>query len=104
MRTGIAMAIPDGFVGLVWDKSGLAVKQGLHRLAGVIDSGYRGEIQVALINLGNEQIQIAKGQKIAQLLFQKVEHAQLEEVKDLDATARGASGFGSTGLHKKEGK
>jgi dUTP pyrophosphatase len=104
VRTGIAMAIPDGFVGLVWDKSGLAVKQGLHRLAGVIDSGYRGEIQVALINLGNEQIQIAKGQKIAQLLFQKVEHAQLEEVKDLDATARGASGFGSTGLHKKEGK
>lgn len=104
VKTGIAMAIPEGFAGLVWDKSGLAVKMGLHRLAGVIDAGYRGEIQVALVNLGNEPVAIAKGQKIAQMLFQKIEHASFQVVDSLDDTARGAGGFGSTGLQKKEAK
>lgn len=104
VKTGIAMAIPEGFAGLVWDKSGLAVRNGLHRLAGVIDAGYRGEIQVALVNLGSEPVAIAKGQKIAQMLFQKIEHAQLELVSELDDTSRGKGGFGSTGLDKIGGK
>ena len=65
------MAIPPGFVGLVWDKSGISLK-GVHRLAGVVDAGYRGEVQVVLINLGREPFEIKTGMKIAQMLIQPV--------------------------------
>ncbi len=98
VSTGICMAIPEGYVGLVWDKSGLAVKNGVKTMAGVIDSGYRGEIKICLINLSSKDHPIQKGTKIAQMLIQKVEHPELVEVYKMDNTERGEGGFGSTGL------
>lgn len=97
LPTGIAMAIPEGHVGLIWPRSGLAVKSGIDVLAGVIDSLYRGEIKVALINLGGETITINHGDKIAQIIIQTVKLNALVEVETLDATVRGEAGFGSTG-------
>lgn len=98
VRTGIAMEIPMGCVGLVWDKSGIAAKTGMTVRGGVIDSGYRGEIQVILSNLGDEASVITAGDKIAQLLIQHVELLPVEEVSDLSDSERGADGFGSTGV------
>ena len=95
--TGIKMEIPSGYVGLVWDKSGLAVKYGIKIMAGVIDSTYRGEIVIILINTGNENYLVEKNTKIAQMLIQKVEQVEIEEVENLNETKRGKSGFGSTG-------
>lgn len=99
--SGIAMSIPEGYVGLIWDKSGLAVKHKLVTIAGVIDSGYRGEIQVALMNTGSEPYDVEAGKKIAQLLVQPVLLPKIVEVDDLPTSQRGANGFGSTGLDKK---
>lgn len=99
VATGIKMAIPEGYVGLVWDKSGYAAKKGLHTLAGVIDSGYRGEIKVVLKNLGTEPFEIVKDQKICQILIQPVVTANLHEVESLEDTSRSEGGFGSTGKH-----
>lgn len=95
--TGVAIELPEGYVSLIWDKSGLATNHGLTNLAGVIDAGYRGEYFVTIINLGEEDYTLEKGHKIAQLLIQKVEHAQIEEVAELSDSTRGAGGFGSTG-------
>ncbi|MBI5400981.1 MAG: dUTP diphosphatase [Candidatus Yonathbacteria bacterium] len=95
--TGLAMEIPDGYVGLVWDKSGLSNNHGLKTLGGVIDAGYRGEVKVGLINLGVEDYHIEAGHKIAQMLIQKVEHAEIKEVAELSDAMRGENGFGSTG-------
>jgi dUTP diphosphatase len=95
--TGIQIAVPEGHVGLVWDKSGISL-QGVHRLAGVIDAGYRGEVHVVLINLGPALFPIRKGLKIAQLLVQPVATVEVTEADALDATSRGQGGFGSTGL------
>ena len=95
--TGIQVAIPPGYVGLVWDKSGVSLK-GVHRLAGVIDAGYRGEIKVVLINLTKKPYTVEKGKKIAQLLIQSVLAVVIEEAENLDDTNRGEGGFGSTGL------
>lgn len=97
--TGIAIALPDGYVSLVWDKSGVSHKFGVKTLGGVLDSGYRGEYLIGLINLGQENFEIKKGQKIAQLLIQKVERPDITVVDELDETSRGAGGFGSTGVH-----
>ncbi len=98
VKTGIAVAIPRGYVGLVWDKSGISHKHGIKTLGGVIDAGYRGEILVGLINLGEIPYMIEKGAKIAQMLIQSVEHPELEVMASLDDTTRGAGGFGSTGV------
>ena len=95
--TGLAVEIPSGHVGLVWDKSGLAVKQGITVLAGVIDEGYRGELVLCLANVSNEPQTIEKGQKAAQLLIQKVEHVEVEEAQALSESDRGERGFGSSG-------
>jgi dUTP pyrophosphatase len=95
--TGLQMAIPFGYAGLIWDKSGLAL-QGLHRLAGVVDAGYRGEVRVVLTNLGQKPFVISQGMKIAQLLVQPVETPEPVETDNLDETTRGEGGFGSTGL------
>jgi len=97
VKTGIAMAIPVGYVGLIWDKSGLASKKGIKTMAGVVDSGYRGEIQIVLHNLGNEDFVVEKDMKIAQMLIQPIHQPRLEEVAELDETKRGDGGFGSTG-------
>lgn len=96
--TGIQMSIPEGFVGLIWDKSGLSL-QGVHRLAGVIDSGYRGEVTVVMVNLGRKPFAIQKGMKIAQMLIQPIAEVDIQEVKELEGTDRGEKGFGSTGKY-----
>lgn len=96
--TGIQMAIPAGYVGLIWDKSGIALR-GIHRLAGVVDAGYRGEVKVVLTNLGKEPFTINSGMKIAQMLIQPVQMVDIVEVDSLDQTSRGEGGFGSTGLY-----
>ena len=98
IRTGVKMEIPEGYVGLVWDKSGLAVNNGIKTMAGVVDSGYRGEIKIVLINLSNQDFEIKKGQKIAQMLIQKIEHPEIEVVEELSGSVRGVNGFGSTGI------
>jgi dUTP pyrophosphatase len=97
VATGVHLAIPPGRVGLVWPRSGLAVRHGIDTLAGVIDSDYRGEVRVVLVNHGREAFRIAAGDRIAQLLVQPVERADFVPVDDLADTERGAGGFGSTG-------
>jgi dUTP pyrophosphatase len=100
MPTGVAVAIPDGFVGLVHPRSGLAIRQGLSivNTPGTIDAGYRGELMVPLINLDpSGTIRLDRGDRIAQLLIQRVERAVLVEVDDLPEGVRGDGGFGSTG-------
>lgn len=96
VRTGLAVAIPPGFYGRVAPRSGLAAKQGLDVLAGVIDSDYRGEICCVLYNTGDEVIELAAGTKICQLILETIITPEAEWVSDLDLTARGAGGFGST--------
>jgi len=94
--TGIQVEIPKGYVGLIWDKSGISLK-GVHRLAGVVDAGYRGEIKVVMVNLSQDPFIIEKGMKIAQLLIQTIEEAEIVEVENLEDSSRGEGGFGSTG-------
>jgi dUTP pyrophosphatase len=98
IKTGVKMAIPNGHVGLIWDKSGLAAKHGLHVFAGVIDSSYRGEIGVVLKNFGEEDFKVEKDSKIAQMLIQPIVSANITEHDSLEDTERGEGGFGSTGL------
>jgi dUTP pyrophosphatase len=98
--TGIAVAIPEGYAGFVHARSGRALREGLAlaNAPGLIDSGYRGEIKVILVNLDAEaKIEIARGEKIAQLVIQPVEQAELVEVDELSESERGSGGFGSTG-------
>lgn len=98
--TGIAIAIPDGYAGFVQPRSGRALKEGLGvaNAPGLIDSGYRGEIKVIAINLNSsELIDVHRGEKIAQIVFQKVERAEVELVDELPGSERGEGGFGSTG-------
>ncbi len=97
IQTGIKMAIPQGYFGNIRDRSGLAAKQAAHVLAGVVDSGYRGDVGVVMINLGKEPIEIKKGDRVAQMLIQKIETPTIVEAENLDDTTRGDGGFGSTG-------
>jgi dUTP pyrophosphatase len=94
---GIAIEIPDGYVGLIWDKSGLSHKYGIKSFGGVIDSGYRGEVHAGVMNLSDKYFKFEKGHKIAQLLIQKIEHVIFDEAEELSDSSRGAGGFGSTG-------
>ncbi|PKQ21300.1 MAG: dUTP diphosphatase [Actinobacteria bacterium HGW-Actinobacteria-6] len=101
ISTGIAVAIPGGHAGFVQPRSGLAIKQGLSLVntPGLIDSHYRGEIKVIAINLDpSTPISISRGDKIAQLVIQRVERVELALVAELDQTVRGEGGFGSTGV------
>lgn len=99
--TGLAIALPEGYVGLVHPRSGLAFKQGIGivNTPGTIDSGYRGELKICLINLDkNETVYLPAGSRIAQLVIQEVITAQFVQVAGLDATPRNEQGFGSTGV------
>ena len=99
--TGLAIAIPEGYVGLVHPRSGLAIKNGISMVntPGTIDSGYRGEIAVILINHDREEtFEIKRGDRIAQLVIQQVEIAELVAVQELPMSQRGAGGFGSSGV------
>ena len=97
ISTGVAIAVPEGFVGLIWDRSSMAAKRGVHRFAGVIDSGYRGEIKVCLWNASDRYCVVNRGERIAKILFQQVPPFTLIEVFSLDDTDRGRGGFGSSG-------
>lgn len=97
VRTGIAIAIPHGYEVQVRSRSGTAVRNGITCLTGTIDSDYRGELMVVLVNLGAEPFEIARGARIAQLVPAPVLRARFEEVDRLDETVRGEAGFGSTG-------
>jgi dUTP pyrophosphatase len=98
VKTGIHIQIPRGFVGLIWDRSGMSIKNSIHRVAGVIDSGYAGELMIGLTNLGHKEYKISSGDKIAQLVVQEVPlHVTWETVEELDDSDRGDKGFGSSG-------
>lgn len=99
VATGFAMAVPDGYEVQVRPRSGLALRHGVTCLntPGTVDSDYRGEVKVILANLGQEPFRVARGERIAQLVPSPVTRAELAEMEELDATARGAGGFGSTG-------
>ena len=96
-RTGLAVAIPAGFYGRIAPRSGLAAKMGLDVLSGVIDSDYRGEILCLLYNTGDETITLSAGSKICQLIIEQIITPDAAWAEELDETARGAGGFGSTG-------
>jgi dUTP pyrophosphatase len=96
IATGIQLEIPSGYVGLVWDKSGISLN-GVHRLAGVIDAGYRGEVKIVMVNLGDKDFAIEPGMKIAQLLIQPVVEVSVVNAGELEESSRGEKGFGSTG-------
>lgn len=101
VSTGLAIAIPEGYAGFVQPRSGLAIKQGVSVLntPGLIDSHYRGELKVALINLdAHNTFEVQPGDRIAQLVIQKVANVEWEVVDALDETERGAGGFGSSGV------
>jgi dUTP pyrophosphatase len=100
VATGIALAIPDGWAGLVLPRSGLAARHGiaLVNAPGLIDPGYRGEVKVLLLNTDREaSFEVSPGDRIAQLTLVRFESPELEEADELDATARGSGGFGSSG-------
>lgn len=95
--TGLSVAIPKNYVGLVWDRSGLALRDGLTCLAGVIDAGYRGEIGVVILNTGKKSVKIEKGDRVAQMLIQPVEICDIEIAEELLNSERGEGGFGASG-------
>ena len=97
VATGLRLQLPPGHVGLVWPRSGLAVRHGIDTLAGVIDSDYRGEVRVVLVNHGREAFRISPGDRVAQLLLQRIERAAFVTSDALAETERGEGGFGSTG-------
>jgi dUTP pyrophosphatase len=98
--TGLAVAIPAGYAGLVLPRSGLALSHGVTVLnaPGLVDAGYRGELKVLLVNHGETPVTVRRGDRIAQLVIQRVERAELIEVGELPMSERGAGGFGSTGV------
>jgi dUTP pyrophosphatase len=98
VSTGIAIQMPEHFAGLIWPRSGLSVKRGIDVLAGVIDSGYRGEIMVCLYNTSDENVTITTGDRIAQIIFQEVPHVIMVVHDSLGSSQRGENGFGSSGL------
>ena len=99
VHTGVALEIPEGHVGLIWDKSSISFNQGLKVMGGVIDAGFRGELVMSMYNTTDKEQKIEKGHKIAQMIIQKFEDCDIVEVADLSDTVRGDQGFGSTG-HK----
>ncbi|MCX6754321.1 MAG: dUTP diphosphatase [Candidatus Nomurabacteria bacterium] len=99
IHTGVAVEIPDGYVGLIWDKSSISFNMGLKVMGGVIDSGYRGEIIMNLLNTGDKEVTMEKGHKVAQMIIQKFEHCDIVEVDGISDTERGEGREGSTGYN-----
>ncbi len=104
VKTGLAIALPEGFEAQIRPRSGLALKNGVTVLntPGTIDADYRGEIGIILINFGEEDFTITRGMRIAQMIISQYTRAEFEEVAELGETSRGAGGFGSTGVKMKE--
>jgi len=101
VKTGIAVRIPKGHVGLIRDRAGIVSKMNVHTAAGTFDSAYTGEVSVVLVNLGEGTVGIEKGMRIAQLVIIPVTKVSIKEVKSLLQTQRGKKGFGSTGFKEK---
>ncbi|MDP2788622.1 MAG: dUTP diphosphatase [bacterium] len=99
VHTGVALEIPEGYVGLVWDKSGVSFNKGLKIMGGVIDASFRGEFVASMVNLSGTTQVLGKGQKFTQMLIQKFEHCDILEVDEISETVRGGGREGSTG-HK----
>ena len=97
VATGIAIEIPEGYYGRIAPRSGLAVKAGVDILAGVVDSGYRNEVKVVMINLGQGLVSVNKGDRIAQLIIEKCHDVEWEETEELSDSDRGEGGVGSSG-------
>ncbi|KAH7729190.1 DeoxyUTP pyrophosphatase [Aphelenchoides avenae] len=100
--TGLQLAIPEGHYGRVAPRSGLAVKHGIDVGAGVVDADYRGELKVLLFNFGGSDFEVKVGDRIAQLICERISHPILREVQELTETKRGAGGFGSTGVNNQQ--
>lgn len=98
VHTGVACEIPEGYAGLIWDKSSISFNQGLKVMGGVIDSGYRGEIIMSLYNTKDEEQIIQSGHKVAQMIIQKFENCDILEVDELPDSVRGSGREGSTGI------
>ena len=98
VRTGIAIEIPEGCVGLVRDRAGIVQKMNVHTVAGTFDSGFRGEVSIMLVNMNDTTIEIEKGMRMAQIILIPIVKAKIKEVKKLSDTERGEKGFGSTGM------
>jgi dUTP pyrophosphatase len=98
VRTGIALEIPEGYVGIVRDRAGIVQKMDVHTVAGTFDSGFRGEVSIILVNLNDKTIEIEKGMRIAQIILVPIAKAKISEVKKLSQTERGDRSFGSTGM------
>ena len=98
VRTGIAIEIPEGCVGLVRDRAGIVQKMNVHTVAGTFDSGFRGEVSIMLVNMNDKTIEIEKGMRVAQIILIPIVKASIKEVKKLSSTERGEKGFGSTGM------
>lgn len=101
VRTGIAIKIPEGHVGLVRDRAGIVSKMNVHTAAGTFDPAYRGEVSIVMINFGDEDVEIEKGMRIAQLVVLPVAKVEVKEVQKLDVTDRYDKSFGSTGIKDK---
>jgi len=99
VRTGVAVEIPEGCVGLIWDKSSVSFNFGLKIMGGVIDAGFRGELTMSLFNTSDKEVILEKGHKVAQMIIQKFEHCDILEVDAISETVRGEGREGSTG-HK----
>lgn len=95
--TGIALEIPEGYVGLIWDKSGISFNLGLKVMGGVVDASYRGEVIMNLLNTSQKEVFLPKGHKVSQMLIQKFEHCDILQVEELSETVRGEGREGSTG-------
>lgn len=98
VRTGIALKIPEGHVGLIRDRAGITTKMNVHTAAGTFDPAYRGEVSIVLINFGEETVQVEKGMRVAQMIILPVKRVKIKEVKQLELTDRYDRGFGSTGM------
>jgi len=101
VKTGVAVMIPKGHVGLIRDRAGIVSKMNVHTAAGTFDSAYTGEVSVVLVNLGEGTVGIEKGMRIAQLVIIPVTRVSVKEVKSLAQTQRGEKGFGSTGFKER---
>lgn len=98
LATGLSFEIPLGYVGFIWDRSGLSIKRGVKTLGGVIDSGYRGEVKIGLINLGKETVIFSKGERVAQMVIQQKPEVTIIEIDEVSSTQREDKGFGSSGI------
>lgn len=98
VSTGIAIEIPEGYVGIVRDRAGIVQKMNVHTVAGTFDSGFRGEVSIMLVNMNDKTVEIEKGMRIAQIILVPIVKAKITEVKKLSSTERGDKGFGSTGM------